>query len=202
MDIYLSSTRAGNKRRQEEGSKMEKHIISGELLSSENYKAILECLLFVAPEPLKLEDLMEVAGLNKQDLEIILAELINEYQSPNRGIQLVKIAGGLQLMTKPEFAPYIEKIYKPHFAMLSQAALETLSIIAYRQPVTRAEIEQIRGVKVEGVLTSLLEKKLVKECGRRNSPGRPILYGTTKEFLIYFGLKSLDDLPVIEGLRI
>lgn len=180
---------------------MEKQIISSGLLFSDHHKAVLECLLFVAPEPLNLETLMEVVGLNKEDLEIILEELVNECKSPARGIQLVKLAGGFQFVTKSELAPYIEKLYKPHASLLSQAALETLSIIAYRQPVTRAEIEQVRGVKVEGVLASLLDKKLVREVGRKEGPGRPILYGTTKEFLMYFGLNSLDDLPVIEGLK-
>jgi len=180
---------------------MAKQIVSGRLFFSDHHKAILECLLFISPEPLNAETMMEVAGLNKEDLEVILAELDNECQSTAKGIQLVKLAGGYQFMTKPEMAPYIEKLYKPHISLFSQAALETLSIIAYRQPVTRAEIEQIRGVKVEGVLTSLLDKKLAREVGRKEGPGRPILYGTTKEFLKYFGLNSLDDLPVIEGIK-
>jgi len=180
---------------------MDKQAVSSGLLFSDDHKAALECLLFVASEPLSLETLTEVVGLSKVDLETILAELNNECKSPARGIQLVKLAGGFQIVTKPELALYIEKLYKPHASLLSQAAVETLSVIAYRQPVTRAEIEQVRGVKVEGVLAGLIDKKLVREVGRKEGPGRPIIYGTTKEFLVYFGLNSIDELPVIEGLN-
>ncbi|KKM08840.1 hypothetical protein SY88_22330 [Clostridiales bacterium PH28_bin88] len=174
---------------------MEKEVQPVGVLFADEPRAVIECLLFVANEPLDLGTLSEIAGITKSDARILLQQLEELYNGEGRGIRLVEVAGGFQLITRPEMAPYIEKLYKPHTAALSHAALETLAIVTYRQPITRAEIEQIRGVKVEGVLTTLMERKLIREVGRKEGPGRPILYGTTKEFLTYFGLKDLKELP-------
>ena len=113
---------------------------------------------------------------------------------------MVEIAGGWQFLTQPEAAPYIERLYKPRAQQLSKAALETLAIVAYRQPVTRAEIDNIRQVKSDAMLAKLMEKTLVKEVGRLDAPGRPILYGTTQEFLAAFGLVSLQELPPLADI--
>ena len=165
------------------------------MLFGEKYKAIIECLLFVSGQPLSAEKIAEIAELKVEDVVSFIAELKQEYSE--RGFQIAELAGGYQLMSNPEYFPYVERLYKPQAQTLSQAALETLAIIAYRQPVTRADIEQIRGVKVDGVLATLLEKKLVQEVGRKESPGRPILYGTGEQFLTFFGINSLEELPPV-----
>jgi len=168
------------------------------LLFSEEIKRAIECLLFVSAEPLSLDRLTELTGAEKETVYAILLE-IQQYHL-GRGFELVEIAGGWQFCTRPEFSGYIEKLYRPKMNLLSKAALETLAIVAYKQPVTRAEIEQIRGVKTDSVMGSLLEKGLIQDVGRKNGPGRPILYGTTGEFLRFFGLKDLDELPELENL--
>ncbi len=125
-----------------------------------------------------------------------LAELKKEYEAQGRGFRLFEIAGGYQLVTDEKFSPYLKKFYQSREKRRrSQASLETLSVVAFRQPVTRADIEGVRGVNVDGALKSLLEKGLVKIAGRKEVPGRPILYGTTKEFLEHFGLNSVKELP-------
>jgi segregation and condensation protein B len=130
------------------------------------------------------------------DIRALLQELQSEYEEANRGFRLVEIAGGFQLCTTPEVASWLKKLYaSKHKEHLSRPALETLAIVAYKQPLVRAEIEFIRGVNVDGVIKVLLERNLIRIVGRRESPGRPILYGTTNEFLQYFGLNSLEDLP-------
>ncbi|ATW28350.1 SMC-Scp complex subunit ScpB [Candidatus Formimonas warabiya] len=163
------------------------------ILFSEETRSGMECLLFLAGEPLSIEKLTEVTGADQETVTILLQELQQYYQG--RGFELVEIAGGWQFCTRPEFAPIIEKFYRPKANLLSKAALETLAIIAYKQPITRVEVEEIRGVKIDGVLSTLLEKNLVHDVGRKNGPGRPILYGTTVQFLNYFGLKSVEELP-------
>lgn len=166
------------------------------MLFSEEKKAAIECLLYMAVEPITPTVLAKIVGLKEEDVLEIIDEIGHELAKPEHGIQLVELAGGYRIATKPQFAFYVEQLYaKPQTTQLSHAALETLAIIAYKQPITRAEIESIRGVKVEGVLANLLERNLVQEVGRKESPGRPILYGTTSEFLCQFGLKSLDELP-------
>jgi len=162
-------------------------------------KAVLEALIFASSEPVTIKEMSIITGLNEETVRTLLSEMAVEYNDQQRGIQIIEVAGGYQLVTKPEMAVYVEKLKKvPRQAPLSQAALETLAIIAYKQPITRAEIETIRGVRVESSLTTLLERGLIEETGRKEGPGRPILYGTTKEFLKYFGLKSLDELPVVD----
>lgn len=162
-------------------------------VSREHIKKLLEALLFVAWEPVTLKRLTEIVSCDSRLVRELLGELKEEYAE--RGFQLVEIAGGWQFLTPADIAPYIEKLYNPRTQQLSKAALETLAIVAYRQPVTRLEIDSIRQVKSDAVLSKLMEKSLVKEVGRLEGPGRPILYGTTREFLAAFGLVSLADLP-------
>ncbi|WP_314585344.1 SMC-Scp complex subunit ScpB [Paenibacillus terrigena] len=160
-------------------------------------KSIIEGLLFVAgDEGLTARQIAEVV---EQPLDIVLDvihDLKGDYKRSKRGIQITEIANAFQLTTVPEHAPYFERLaYSPSRSTLSQAALETLSIIAYRQPITRVDIEEIRGVKSDRALQTLMSKDLIEEVGRAEAIGRPILYGTTKSFLDYFGLDSLKGLP-------
>ena len=158
----------------------------------------MESLLFAAgDEGLTLKQLAEVLEMDEFKASEIIDEAKKEYErNINRGIIIVQLAGTFQLATKKENAAYLKKLVdSPNTATLSQAALETLAIIAYKQPITRAEIEEIRGVKTERPLHTLVSKVLIKEVGRAEGTGRAYLYGTTKEFLDYFGLKSLDELP-------
>ena len=162
-------------------------------------KGILEALLFVATEPLSLNKLSEITREKRPVIQESLEELASEYVKKNRGFQLRQIAGGYRLYTHPAYAPYIEKlVLASDFRRLTQASLETLAIIAYKQPVTRQEIGEIRGVNSEAVIGSLLEKGLVEEAGHKDTPGQPLLYRTSRAFLEAFGLKSLEDLPPIE----
>lgn len=154
---------------------------------------VLECLFFVASEPLTIKQLKEICGAEKADIEAAIAKLSEDYSK--RGFCLKQIAGGWQFMTEAEYAPVIEKLYRPKFHKLSMQAMETLAIIAYKQPVTRAEISEIRQVDADGVVATLLDKKLIKEVGRLDVPGRPILYGTSEQFLSFFGINTLKDLP-------
>lgn len=170
------------------------------MLFAYKYKPIVECLLFISNRPLTPEVVGNIVEIDYNDAKNILQELKEEYEQQERGIQIVAVAGGYQMCTKPEFASYVEKLYRPQVYPLSKAALETLAIVAYRQPVTRAEIESIRGVKTDGVLSNLMERKLVQEVGRKEGPGRPILYGTSEDFLQYLGLKGLHELPSLELL--
>ena len=163
-----------------------------------NWNSILESLLFAAgDEGLSLKQLAEVLEVNELHASEMIEDLRQEYdRDEKRGIMIVQMAGTFQLATKKENAAYLKKLVdSPHTSALSQAALETLAIIAYKQPITRAEIEDIRGVKTERPLHTLMAKVLIKEAGRAEGTGRAILYGTTKEFLDYFGLKNLKELP-------
>jgi len=156
-------------------------------------KRILECLLFVSGEPLTPDKLAKLSGCEKARAEPLLRELEQDYRG--RGVVLRRIAGGWQFSSAPQYAEYIERLCRPRLQQISKASLETLAIIAYRQPITRQEIETIRQVNVDGVVATLLEKSLIREVGRREGAGRPILYGTTGEFLSFFGLNSLAQLP-------
>jgi segregation and condensation protein B len=161
------------------------------------WKAIVEALLFASgDEGLSLKQLTVVLELEEQEVIDILEELSQSYRGNERGIELVVVAGQYQLTTKKDHAIYLKRLVEaPVNASLSQAALETLAIVAYRQPITRTEIEEIRGVKTERPIQTLVAKILIKEVGRAEGTGRAILYGTTKEFLEYFGLKSIKELP-------
>lgn len=161
-------------------------------------KAILEAILLAAAEPLPLPKICDVIGLDEHNGRLLVEDLKRDYQAPGRGLLIREVAGGLQLVTKPEHSAWVEKLLTPRGKGLSHAALETLAIIAYRQPLTRAEMEAVRGVNCDRIVEALAERRLVREVGRREGPGRPILYGTTRDFLAYFGLKDLGDLPPVE----
>ncbi|WLD91879.1 SMC-Scp complex subunit ScpB [Alkalihalobacillus sp. AL-G] len=160
-------------------------------------KAVIEGLLFVVgDEGLEGKQVADVLQVDLNEVEQLLDELKADYNKSDRGIEIVEVAGGYQFTTKAEHITYYERFLEsPTTSTLSQAALETLAIIAYRQPITRSEIEEIRGVKTEKPLQTLSSKLLIKEVGRAEGTGRAILYGTTKDFLEYFGLKSTDELP-------
>jgi segregation and condensation protein B len=161
--------------------------------------AALEALLFASDAPLELERLGEVLALGPEDTRAAVEALRASCEVPGRGLALVEVAGGVRLVTRPELLPVLLRLQRLRLrSRLSRAALETLAIIAYRQPISRSEIEQLRGVGAEGVLTHLLERRLVRVVGRKAAPGRPILYGTTREFLEHFGLRALGDLPPFE----
>lgn len=160
-------------------------------------KSIIEGLLFLAGEEgITMEQFQKVFDINENDIKEVIAHLQNDLKTNDRGIEIVEIADTYQMTTKPALAPYIEKYVKaPKPSSLSQAALETLAIVAYKQPISRAQIEEIRGVKSERALNTLSTRGLIKEVGRVEGTGRAILYGVTDEFLSYFGLKSLEELP-------
>jgi segregation and condensation protein B len=169
-------------------------------ISYPRLKTILESLLFITKKPVTLEELQSVTGVDIKLIEKTLYDLIVEYDG--RGVNIVKIAGGYHMVTRPENVDFVDKlIHSPIETTLSNAALETLAIIAYKQPVTRLNIENIRGVNSDGVVDTLIDKRLIKEIGKSEGLGRPILYGTTVDFLRHFGLKDLKDmspLPVDE----
>jgi segregation and condensation protein B len=164
-------------------------------------KAILEALIFVSGSPLSLERMKEiVGGVDKRNLQRLLDEMVEEYRKGDRGFSLVEVAEGFQFRTRTEHAEWVRKLMKIKTSTLSQPALETLAIIAYRQPVVRGDIEKVRGVDSGGVLRTLLEKKLVKIIGKKDVPGKPLVYGTSKRFLEVFGLKDLSELPTLKDL--
>lgn len=169
------------------------------MLMRDEIKAAIEALLFASSEQISEEELTEIIGIDLSDLREIMQELIAEYCQPQRGIQILMLEGGFIMGTKPEYAQVVGRLLKPSGRRLSPAALETLAIIAYRQPLSKAEIEQIRGVKTDRVIATLMDKGIIKEMGKKAVPGKPILYGTTHEFLRIFGLSSLDELPDLEG---
>ena len=171
-------------------------------MEREDVKSILESLLFVADGPLTVQRLTEVIdGAGKDDIRSVLEELDNELQDSRRGIRLVEVAGGYQLRTAKANAEWVKKFLGGRPARMGRATLETLAIVAYRQPITKAEIEAIRGVDVDGVITTLLERNLVRAVARKDVPGRPFLYGTTPEFLELFNLKDLAQLPTLKEME-
>ena len=165
-----------------------------------DWKSIIEGLLFAAgDEGLDVRELADVLELDWRVVEELIEEMREDYVAQNRGLRIVKVAGCYQLTTNPDHAPYFARLAQaPTRGTLSQAALETLAIIAYRQPITRIEIDEIRGVKSDRALQTLLAKELIQEAGRADAVGRPILYETTRQFLQYFGLSALKDLPDAE----
>jgi segregation and condensation protein B len=160
-------------------------------------KSVIEGLLFVAgDEGLDAKQLAEVLEYEADFIRDLVMDLQGDFRNENRGLQIVELAGTFQLTTLPAHAPYFERLaYSPSRSSLSQAALETLAIVAYKQPITRVEIEEIRGVKADRALQTLVAKDLIQEVDRADAPGRPILYGTTKSFLDYFALSSIEELP-------
>lgn len=164
-------------------------------------KALIEALLFVSGEPVTLAALKNIAELPETELKQIMEELVADYKERGGGLLVIEIANGYQIVTNPAYALWIRKFKNTNTATkLSMAALETLAIIAYNQPIIKAELEHIRGVNSDGVIKTLLDRRLIKIMGRKEVAGKPLLYGTTREFLQYFGLKDLTELPTIKEL--
>ena len=163
-------------------------------------RAIVEAIVFAAPQPLTPREIGRVlGGVAKEDWLRALEELKESYAGDDRGLQLIEVAGGWQITTRPEYNDWVRELLDPKIpTRLSIQALETLAVIAYRQPATLPEIIELRGVRSQGVVKTLLEKRLIRITGRKEVVGRPMLYGTTKQFLLHFGLKDLDELPQIE----
>lgn len=171
-----------------------------EVSNKNKYFSIIESLLFVSGEPLGLKNIAEIIQCDSKYTDKLLKEMTAIYEDNSRGIKLISIDDNYQLVTKPYNSEYIQKLLKTNKRQsLSQASLEALAIIAYKQPVTRIDIDEIRGVKSDRAIVSLNEKNLIKECGRLEAPGRPILYGTTEEFLRYFNLSNLEELPSLDN---
>ncbi|MBT3367630.1 MAG: SMC-Scp complex subunit ScpB [Nitrospina sp.] len=171
-------------------------------MEREELKSVVENVLLAADQPINANELSKIFldGTDKDELHSILEELKEEYNS--RNLQVVEVADGYQLCTRHEYNDFIRKYLKlDRSTRLSQPSLDTLSIIAYKQPLTRQEVDDIRGVDSSGVMKTLLEKKVIGPAGRKKVPGRPIMYRTTQKFLEYFGLKDLSDLPTLEDLR-
>src|SRR5574338_1424656 len=166
-------------------------------------KGILEALLFVTADPIPVTRFLALLGaVTKHEVEQALASLSHDYEQEGRGLQLAEVAGGYRIVTKAEFAPWLKRLEKVKApSKLSRSALESLAIIAYKQPIVRAEVEHIRGVETSGVIRTLLERKLVRIVGRKEEPGRPIMYGTTKFFLEHFGLRDLSQLPPLREFK-
>lgn len=165
-------------------------------------RGILEALLFVSEAPLSLERMTELLdGCSKAEVSGMLAVLEETYRQSDRGVMISEVAGGYRLTTKPEAAPWIQRLRGSKPTRLSRPALETLALIAYKQPITKSEIETIRGVMVDGVLKTLVERDLVRILGRKPEVGRPILYGTSRSFLEYFGFKDLSELPTLKEIE-
>jgi segregation and condensation protein B len=165
-------------------------------------RRIAEALILGSAEPVSAQRLSEIVpGVRAAEVPELVGELNAEYSEQRRAFEVVEAAGGFQLRTRGEFAPYLQQTLATRPLRLSQAALETLAVVAYRQPVTRAEIEHVRGVDVGAVLRSLLERRLVRIAGHREVPGRPLLYATTRRFLEVFGLPRIEDLPTLRDLQ-
>jgi segregation and condensation protein B len=168
----------------------------------ENYKAIIEALILTSEAPVTLEKVSAVLKeIEKTEIKKLIEQLIFEYSERLSGIYLSEVAGGFQFRTRPEMSSWVKKLKGTKPATLSPAAMETLAIIAYRQPIVKAEIEDIRGVDVSGPLKGLLEKRIIRIVGRKDVPGKPIIYGTTKKFLEIFNLKDLSELPTLRELK-
>ena len=170
-------------------------------MEREQQRRIVEAVILASPEPIAAA---RIAGLlprcNPSQVRVLVKELNDEYAEQRRAFEIWEVAGGYQLRSLPEFAPYLKQIQETRSLRLSNAALETLAIVAYRQPVTRAEVEQIRGVDGGAVLRGLLQRHLIRIAGHREVPGRPIIYATTRRFLEVFGLARLGDLPTLRDL--
>jgi len=177
-------------------------IVGERQISDAELKSITEALIFVADEPITAKMIAQVVKVDREAIEKVIAELANDYEAGKGGLQLREIAGGWQIATRPEFHEQVRAYLKSKpSAKLSLASLETLAVIAYRQPVTVPEILEIRGVQSPSAIKTLLDKRLIVAKGRKETVGRPMMYGTSKEFLIQFGLKDLSELPSIEDFQ-
>jgi segregation and condensation protein B len=171
-------------------------------MERDRLKSVLESLFFAADGPLTIHRISEILeGVDKEHVGATIQELQSEYECSGRGFRLVDVAGGYQMRTPKENADWVRGLYQGRAVRMTRATLETLAIIAYKQPITRAEIEAIRGVDVDGVLSTLLERRLVRIVARKDVPGRPFLYGTTSEFLELFNLKDLTHLPTLKEME-
>lgn len=171
-------------------------------MERDQLKSILESLLFASEGPVTIHRLGEVLdGVERSEISSALQELQAEYDVSGRGFRLVEVAGGHQMQTARENADWVKKLYRDRPQRMSRATLETLAIVAYKQPITRAEIEAIRGVDVDGVVATLLDRRLIRIVARKDVPGRPFLYGTTPEFLQLFNLKDLSHLPTLKEME-
>ncbi len=170
--------------------------------ASAELKAIIEALIYASPDPLTPKTLFKVLESEpREDVQASLGELLRDYADGRGGLHLVEVAGGYQIVTRPELSEWVRRLFHERKTQkLSLAALETLAVIAYKQPITAPELTEIRGVNTAGVIATLLERRLIKIAGRKPVVGRPFLYATTREFLIRFGLRDLDDLPRIEDM--
>jgi len=168
-----------------------------------NLRGAIEAMLFSSDRPLTLEQFKKALdNLETTQIRKELESLSSDLEASGRGIRIVEVAGGFQMITASTFAPFLKKLYQQRrVEKLSKPALETLAMIAYKQPVTKTQVESLRGVNVDGVIKSLTDKGLVRIAGRRKVPGRPYIYSTTRTFLEYFGLKSLEELPKIENFQ-
>ncbi|NMA84767.1 MAG: SMC-Scp complex subunit ScpB [Epulopiscium sp.] len=163
-------------------------------------EAIIESLLFVAGEAIPLKQISQVIEEDQDTTRKILNQIKNKYEDEGRGIQIIELDGAFQMCTRPQYFEHIQKLYQiPQKFNLTQALLETLAIIAYKQPITKVQIEDLRGVRCDHVVNRLIEYNLICEAGRLDAPGRPLLFGTTKEFLRYFGFQSLEELPHLKA---
>lgn len=167
-------------------------------LDTNELKPIVESLVFAAEAPLRAERIAEAVDVDRGAVVQVLRELEEEYRQSRRGFVLSEVAGGFQFRTRPEHAEWVRRLSRTRPFRFSRAAMETLAIIAYRQPITRAEIEYLRGVDSGGVLKTLLDRHLVRILGKRDIAGRPMIYGTTREFLELFGLRDLSALPTLK----
>jgi segregation and condensation protein B len=165
-------------------------------------KKIIEALLFAAETPLSLDRIYSLLEeFDREDIRRAIADLTSEYNEHQRGMELVQVAGGYQFRSRPELAGYISRMKRAKPVKFSQSAMETLAIVAYRQPVTRAEIEYLRGVDSGGVLKNLLDRRLLRIIGKKDIPGKPLIYGTTREFMEAFSLKDLASLPTLREIE-
>lgn len=172
-------------------------------MQEKNYMPIIEAILFTMGESVELEKIAQAIDLSKQETKQLVEQLIEKYKDDGIGMQIIELDGAYQMCTKPQMYEYLIKIAKqPKKQVLTDVLLETLSIIAYKQPITKAEIEKIRGVSCEHAVSKLVEYGLVCELGRLDAPGRPLLFGTTEEFLRSFGVTSLDNLPILNAVQL
>jgi len=174
-------------------------------MSENNIKAVIEALLFSSDKPLLIDQIRKILdNLDGGQIRNTIEELRKDYEESNRGMRIYEVAGGFQMISAPVFSTFLKKLFKGarHSERLSKPALETLAIIAYKQPLSKLEIESLRKVNVDGVIYTLLDKNLIRVVGRKKAPGRPKVYGTTRGFLEYFGLKSLEELPKIENFPV
>jgi len=169
-------------------------------MEENNLKSAIEALIFASDKPVTIEQIKKILGVSEgASLRKVIEELKAEYETQNRGLRIIEIAGGFQMIAAIAFSPFLKKLFKYRFNdKLSKPALESLAIIAYKQPLTKAEIESLRNVNVDGVMKSLLDKNLIRICGRKKVPGRPFVFGTTRQFLEHFGLNSLEELPKMD----